>query len=106
MIDCVRGGRPGAILASGEILHLERAALPGSAEAWLPRTLKDILRAGDDGLMIVRGIVSRVEGMSGDERAGLHHGAILPSTTPLLARFRIRGCSPRQVMPIARMSTK
>jgi 2-keto-4-pentenoate hydratase/2-oxohepta-3-ene-1,7-dioic acid hydratase in catechol pathway len=85
MIDCVPGGRPGAILASGEILHLERAAVSGSAEAWLPRTLKDILRAGNDGLMIVRGIVSRVEGMSGDERAGLHHRAILPSTTPLLA---------------------
>jgi len=86
MIDCVPGGRPGAILSSGEILHLERAAQDGTAEAWLPPSLKGILDAGREGLDLVRRIVNRVEALSPSQQAQLRgQGALLPSSTPLLA---------------------
>jgi len=86
MIDCVSGGRPGAILVSGEILHLERAAQAGSAEAWIPDSLKRILRAGREGMDLVRRIVSRVERSSKDQQTTLRErGALLPSSTRLLA---------------------
>ena len=68
-IDCVPGGRPGAMLGNGEILHLERAALPGTAETWLPPTMRGILAAGEEGLDLVRRIVARVEGHASDGRA-------------------------------------
>jgi len=86
MIDCVPGGRPGAILASGEILHLERVTLDGTAESWLPPSLKEILHAGREGLDLVRRIVNRVEDLSSLRRTALQEqGALLPSSTRLLA---------------------
>ena len=79
MIDCVPGGRPGALLESGEVLHLERAARGGTAEAWLPGSLRGILEAGADGMAIVRGIVDRVESAADGERRRLRDaGAIVP----------------------------
>ena len=85
-IDCVPGGRPGAMLGNGEILHLERAALPGTAETWLPPTMRAILAAGDEGLDLVRRIVARAEGRGERERERLRAaGAVLPAATRLLA---------------------
>jgi 2-keto-4-pentenoate hydratase/2-oxohepta-3-ene-1,7-dioic acid hydratase in catechol pathway len=85
-IDCVPGGRPGAILASGDVLHLERAASPGTAEAWLPTSLRGILAAGREGLDLVRRIVARVDGERESGRERLRRaGALLPATTRLLA---------------------
>lgn len=85
-IDCVPEGRPGAILTSGEILHLGRAAARGTAETWLPPTMRGILEAGQEGLGIVRRIVERVEQLGEDRRATLRDtGALLLATTSLLA---------------------
>lgn len=85
-IDCVPGGRPGAILQNGDILHLERAAERGTIQAWLPATLRGILEAGQDGLDVVRGIVERVEQASVELRASLRdEGTILSADTRLLA---------------------
>ncbi len=86
-IDSVAAGVPGAQLASGEILHLGKAALPGSLEAWLPTSIKAILQAGEEGLAIARRIVTRVEDAGDAERGRLRaRGALTPAdTTPLLA---------------------
>ena len=83
-IDCVAGGRPGAMLENGDILHLERAALSGTAEAWLPATVRGILAAGQEGLDLVRRMVERVEAME-DRRPLRAAHAILPAATRLLA---------------------
>lgn len=85
-IDCVPGGRPGAILASGEVLHLERAARPGTAETLLPASLRAILAAGSEGLDLVRRIVERTDTADETERTRLRSaGALLPAGTRLLA---------------------
>jgi len=85
-IDSVAAGVPGALLTSGEILHLGKAALPGSLEAWLPTSIKAILQAGDEGLAIARRIVARVEASGDSERGRLRaRGALTPVDTPLLA---------------------
>lgn len=85
-IDCVPGGRPGAVLDSGEIVHLERAAEPGTAECWLPPSLRLILAAGREGLDLVRRIVARVDGMSDGQKESLRRsGALLPAAMRLLA---------------------
>jgi acylpyruvate hydrolase len=86
-IDCVAGGRPAAVLASGDILNLERAALPGTAETWLPHGMRAILTAGNEGLDLVRRIVDRVEGGGDGERQRLRESGALtpPTSTRLLA---------------------
>ena len=61
MIDTGAAGCPGAILASGEILNLTRVTRVGTAEAWLPRSLRGILSGGTEGIGLVRRIVSRAE---------------------------------------------
>lgn len=85
-VDCVVGGRPGAVLDSGEILYLERALMQGSTEAWLPNSMRGILEAGPEGLDLVRRIVSRAHQCSEAQRNALReHGALLPGNTRLLA---------------------
>jgi len=81
-IDDVPGGSAGVQMASGQILHLGRAALPGTVEAWLPSSVKGILEAGSDGLEIVRKIADRHEA-GGPESAD--PSSVLPSSTRLLA---------------------
>lgn len=79
-------GTPGAVLASGEIVDLRLAAVPATLGQWLPRTLREILAGGKEGLAIVRGIVDDIEGASEDRRAALRAvGAIRPAGTSLLA---------------------
>lgn len=87
-IDSTRAGVPGALLRSGEVLDLGRAARAGSVEAWLPASLKGILEAGSEGLDVARRIVDRVEAASQDERTNLRTAGVLapPDTrlrTPL-----------------------
>ncbi|HEX7784437.1 MAG TPA: fumarylacetoacetate hydrolase family protein [Sphingobium sp.] len=83
-IDDVPGGSPGAQLASGEVLHLLRAARPSTLEAWLPRSITGILEGGKPALSLVRDIVSRAE--QGEGIVELKNaGAILDGGTPLLA---------------------
>ena len=79
-IDAGERGVPGAILGSGEVLHLARAALPGTVEQWLPGTLRDILEAGPDGLAVVRGLVDRVEGFADSSLDALRHRGALTGT--------------------------
>jgi 2-keto-4-pentenoate hydratase/2-oxohepta-3-ene-1,7-dioic acid hydratase in catechol pathway len=80
-------GSPGALLASGEVLHLARAAAPATVECWLPMTLRDILDAGEAGLGVVREIVERAEATSGEARAALRRSGAVTSrdATRLLA---------------------
>jgi 2-keto-4-pentenoate hydratase/2-oxohepta-3-ene-1,7-dioic acid hydratase in catechol pathway len=86
-IDCVAGGRPGAWLRNGEILHLEKAAMPGTAETWLPQTMRALLTAGDEGLALARRIVERAEAASPGERERLARAGALSwqASTRLLA---------------------
>lgn len=60
-IDSVRGGEPGALLPSGEVLALRRAAQADSLEAWLPESLRELLAGGSAALALVRGLVDRVQ---------------------------------------------
>ena len=83
-IDDGRDGSPGARLASGEFLHLSRAAMPGTVEAWLPGSVIGLLDGGEAGLDIARGIVNRAR--SAKELELLRErGAILPQSTRLLS---------------------
>ncbi len=85
-IDQGRDGAGGALLASGDILHLERAARPGTVETWLPSGLQAILAAGDEGLAIVRRMVERFERISVDEATDCRtRGVLLDPDVPLLA---------------------
>ncbi|MGH8219284.1 MAG: fumarylacetoacetate hydrolase family protein [Steroidobacteraceae bacterium] len=86
-LDEGSGEAAGALLPSGEIIHFAAAARPGSAEAWLPRRLIEILTAGEEGLQIVRGLVERVSQADEDELVALRsRGALTPLTrTRLLA---------------------
>lgn len=83
-IDCVPGGRPGAILESGEFLLLERAAEQGTVETWLPASVRAILEAGPEGLVAVGRIMARAESTQERERL-MRLGAVLPPSTRLLA---------------------
>jgi len=84
-IDCVPGGRPGAVLAGGEVLHLERAATPSTAEAWLPASVKAILAAGAEGLDLVRRIVARSDASEAERDRLRRAGALLSADARLLA---------------------
>ncbi len=85
-IASVAGGAPGAMLGSGEILELGRAAERGTAESWLPPSLLRILEAGAEGLALVRRIVERVEALDEAGWAQLRRaGVLLPASTRLLA---------------------
>ncbi|MES2258221.1 MAG: fumarylacetoacetate hydrolase family protein [Pseudomonadota bacterium] len=85
-IDNGGDGAAGVLLECGEILHLARAALPGTAEPWLPAGLKEILCGGAQGLDIVRRMAARAAAQDGAGRQRLREsGALLPGSTPLLA---------------------
>lgn len=84
-IDDVPDGSPGALLVSGEMLHLRRAARESTIEAWLPGSVAEILAAGRNGLDVVSAMVARVEALDRDSREGLRStGALLPEVTRLL----------------------
>jgi acylpyruvate hydrolase len=70
-VDTVGGGAPAAVLRSGDVALLQRVAEQGSAEAWIPCSVRAILESGDEGLAIVRRLVARVEHKGEDERQHL-----------------------------------
>lgn len=85
-LDCVPGGQVGAVLQSGEILHLERAKSEGTFEAWLPATMRGVLAAGEPGMACLRTMVARAEDAGDAEREAMRaSGALLPATARLLA---------------------
>jgi acylpyruvate hydrolase len=85
-IDAGARGTLGAVLRTGEVLHLARAALPESVETWLPDTMRGMLAAGPEGLAIARRIVSRVESLDPRQRERMRAaGALTDSGTPLRA---------------------
>lgn len=85
-IDSGSTGLPGAILMSGEVLHLQRAALTGTIQSWVPESVRGILEAGAEGLDVVRQIVQRVEALSPGGLTELRNsGALSPASTRLLA---------------------
>lgn len=85
-IDNTAAGVPGAVLHSGEILHFGKAAEPGTLEAWIPGSVRDILEAGEPGLSLVRQLVARIEAAPPSRHEHLRElGAITGANTRLLA---------------------
>lgn len=85
-IDSGSKGVPGAILESGEVLHLQQAALAGTVQGWLPDSVRGILEAGAEGLDVVRQIVLRVDALSPAGLTALRNsGALTSASTRLLA---------------------
>jgi 2-keto-4-pentenoate hydratase/2-oxohepta-3-ene-1,7-dioic acid hydratase in catechol pathway len=84
-IDDTRGGSPGALLSWGESLHLSRAALPGTIEAWLPASLAEMLAGGGEALRVAGGIVSRAERASPSTRETWRRNGVLLASPRLLA---------------------
>ncbi len=84
-VDDGRDGEAAAVLASGEVLQLRRAAQPNGLEAWLPATLRDILAAGPAGMAVVRGLVERVEADRSLQAELRALGALTGQSTRLLA---------------------
>lgn len=84
-IDSVRGGEPGAMLSSGEVLALRRAAQADSLETWLPDSLRELLAGGPAALALVRGLVDRVQASPALQATLRQRGALMPPGTRLLA---------------------
>ncbi len=85
-IDSGRDGEPGALLTSGDVLHLRRAALEGTLQAWLPGSVRGILEAGEEGRKVVGQIIQRVQDCSAKEMTALRErGVVTSASTPLLA---------------------
>ena len=79
-------GMPGALLKSSEVLHLGKAAAPGTVERWIPGSVRAILEGGGQGLAAVKGLIERVESAPAALQQQLREaGAITPAKTPLLA---------------------
>lgn len=78
-------GSPGALLKSGEVLHLAKAAKAGTLETWIPGTIRDILASGPDGMAVVKQLVKRIESASAAELAQLREtDALTGADTRLL----------------------
>ncbi len=85
-IDNTAQGSAGAVLRSGEILHLGKAAATGTLEVWLPTSIRGILEAGEPGLALVRQLVDRMESESSSKKDHLREqGALTPASTRLQA---------------------
>jgi acylpyruvate hydrolase len=79
-------GAAGAVLHSGEIVHLGKAAAAGTLETWIPESVQGILEAGEPGLSLVRQLVSRMEAAPVSVRDDLRaQGALMPAITRLMA---------------------
>jgi acylpyruvate hydrolase len=85
-LDEGRDGAAGAVLDDGSVLHLGRAALPNTIEAWLPGDLSQMLAGGAEGLAVARRIVARAQDESATELQRLRERrALFPAESRLLA---------------------
>jgi acylpyruvate hydrolase len=85
-LDIGTHGQLGALLSTGERLHLGRAAEEGTLEMWLPDSVRGLLEAGEQGLALARRIVQRVEAADSAFKQSLRRRMVLlPNSTPLLA---------------------
>ncbi len=83
-------GRPGVLLASGEILDLATAPSTLSESQWIPHSIVSVLAAGRDGVERVARLVAAAERSDVSELR--HVGALLPyHGTALLAPVRRPG---------------
>jgi 2-keto-4-pentenoate hydratase/2-oxohepta-3-ene-1,7-dioic acid hydratase in catechol pathway len=78
-------GSPGVQLSTGEVVHLLRAATPGTIEAWLPSSLAGILEGGPEALDVVRKMISHVEPLSPERRQALLADGVLLQAPRLMA---------------------
>lgn len=86
-------GRPGALLASGEILDLAATPSTLSDSQWIPYSIVSLLAAGAGGLEQVGRLIKAAENAEGAEREKLKSkGALLPfAGTVLMAPIRRPG---------------
>lgn len=85
-IDNTAAGSAGALLRSGEILHLAKSAASGTLETWIPDSVRAILEAGEQGLAVARQLAQRVETAPESYRMQLREtGALTPADTRLLS---------------------
>lgn len=85
-IDNTATGTAGAMLRSGDILHLAKAATPGTLETWIPDSVQAILEAGDAGLDVVRRLVTKAEAATPAHLAQWREsGALTDTATRLLS---------------------
>lgn len=85
-IDNTATGTAGAMLRSGEILHLAKAATPGTLETWIPDSVRAILEAGEPGLDVARSLVKKAEEATPVRLAQMREsGALTGAATRLLS---------------------
>lgn len=93
-LDCREvGGRPGIILASGEILDLAASPSGMTAAQWRPHSVVSVIAQGADGAARIARLVAECETASDDQRMQWRaSGRLLPLTgTRLLPPIRRPG---------------
>ncbi len=93
-IDCREiGGRPGVMLAGGEILDLAAAPSTLNQAQWIPYSVVSVLAAGRDGFERVASLIDAVDAKDDRDRDELRRdGVLLPATgTTLLPPVRRPG---------------
>lgn len=93
-IDCREiGGRPGVMLASGDILDLAAAPSTLDQAQWIPYSVVSVLAAGHDGFERVAALVDAVDARDDRAREDLRRdGVLLPASgTALLPPVRRPG---------------
>jgi acylpyruvate hydrolase len=86
-IDVVSDGHAGVLVGDNEVLDLTAHGQRDTLACWLPRTVRGILEAGDEGLAVARRVARGIEYVSAAERDRLREMRILRPyrETPLLA---------------------
>lgn len=87
------GGRPGVMLATGEILDLAAAPSSLGNSHWRPQSVVSVLAEGEEGMARVRRLLAEIDGASDAERRAWRTGGrLLPGTgTELMAPVRRPG---------------
>ena len=87
-LDVGHAGSLGAIVGTGEVLHLSKFAQEGGLEALLPETMIGLLSAGQEALQVVRDMVSRCEALGDGDKQRLSERGHSPARRCSL-RFRV-----------------
>lgn len=84
-IDAPPAGHPAVLMGNGEVVDLTGLGGLGSAAAWIPGSVRQIIEAGDEGLEILRRRVGAVEGATQGELDRLREKGIVRKfdATPL-----------------------